>query len=71
MESRYPDGSWQRSPISVLAGVLARVLARVLAGGLAGGLGRGKEMFSTARLRRKDPGSPGTGGKTIRQGAPA
>lgn len=63
MESRYPDGSWQRSPISVLAGVLARVLA--------GGLGRGKEMFSTARLRRKDPGSPGTGGKTIRQGAPA
>lgn len=67
MESRYPDGSWQRSPISVLAGVLARVLA----GGLAGGLGRGKEMFSTARLRRKDPGSPGTGGKTIRQGAPA
>ena len=67
MESRYLDGSWQRSPISVLAGVLARVLA----GGLAGGLGRGKEMFSTARLRRKDPGSPGTGGKTIRQGAPA
>ena len=59
MESRYLDGSWQRSPISVLAGVLAGVL------------GRGKEMFSTARLRRKDPGSPGTGGKTIRQGAPA
>ena len=59
MESRYLGGSSQRSPISVLAGVLAGVL------------GRGKEMFSTARSRRKDPGSCGTGGKTIRQGAPA
>ena len=63
MESRHLDGSWQRSPISVLAGVLSGVLAGVL--------GSGKEVFCTARLRRKDPGSLGTVGKTIRQGAPA
>ena len=61
MESRYLDGSSQRSPISVLTGFLRR----------------GKEMFSAARAHREDPSSfdtPssfGTRADTVRQGAPA
>lgn len=53
MESRYLDGSSQRSPISVLTGVL----------------GSGKDMFITARAQREGPSSFDTRAGSLRQGA--
>ena len=55
MEGLYLGGSSLRVPISVLTGVSEG----------------GREMLSTARVRRKDPGSLDPRGKTTRQGAPA